>query len=121
MRPTERIENFFRLLKEEWIKQSPDLRFGQFLFNNGIVDMNQQMYHKEAFEILHDHFPNIEPREYIFWGTRGKDGKQPLKYILLKHLMSDHIEAILETQKQMNKFYKKEFEKELKQRRKIDE
>ena len=37
-------------------------------------------------------------REVFKWGTRGKDGNQPLKYVPLKDLTSDHIEAILETQ-----------------------
>jgi hypothetical protein len=32
------------------------------------------------------------------WGTRGKDGKQPLKFVVLKDMTTDHIEAILETQ-----------------------
>jgi hypothetical protein len=37
-------------------------------------------------------------RECFKWGTRGKDGKQPLTWLVLKDMKTDHIEAILETQ-----------------------
>ena len=37
-------------------------------------------------------------RRAFAWGTRGKDGKQPLQWKLLADLDDDHIEAILETQ-----------------------
>ena len=41
---------------------------------------------------------HVTIREAFKWGTRGVDGKQPLTYILLKDLATDHIEAILHTQ-----------------------
>jgi hypothetical protein len=44
-------------------------------------------------------FDHEEDRKYFHWGTYGKDGKGPLKYIPLCELETDHIEAILETQK----------------------
>ena len=42
--------------------------------------------------------PHVVIREVFKWGTRGKDGKQPLKFVVLKDMTTDHIEAILETQ-----------------------
>ena len=42
--------------------------------------------------------PHAVIREVFKWGTRGKDGKQPLKFVVLKDMTTDHIEAILETQ-----------------------
>jgi hypothetical protein len=36
------------------------------------------------------------------WGTYGKDGKQPLRYVPIKDLEADHIQAILDTQDQIN-------------------
>lgn len=38
-------------------------------------------------------------RENFRWGSYGKGGNQPLKWLVLKDMTSDHIEAILETQK----------------------
>jgi hypothetical protein len=40
-------------------------------------------------------------REVLKWGTRGKDGKQPLRYVVLKDMDTDHIQACLDTQLQM--------------------
>jgi len=37
-------------------------------------------------------------RESFFWGTRGPSGDQPIKWLLLKEMHTDHIESILETQ-----------------------
>jgi len=42
--------------------------------------------------------PHETIREAFKWGTRGIDGKQPLTYVVLKDMTTDHIEAILETQ-----------------------
>ena len=39
--------------------------------------------------------PHELQREFVTWGTRGQDGKQKLKYILLKDLSTEHIESIL--------------------------
>lgn len=43
-----------------------------------------------------DDFESI--REAFTWGTRGKDGKQPLTWVSLCMLEVAHIQAILETQ-----------------------
>jgi hypothetical protein len=53
-------------------------------------------------------------REAFAWGTRGVDGRQPLKFVELKNLTTDHIEAIIETQYQIPDFMRKVFWDELK-------
>jgi hypothetical protein len=55
-------------------------------------------------------------REGFCWGTRGKDGHQPLKYVPLKDLDTDHIKAILETQHQVPDYICDVFKKELEYR-----
>lgn len=45
-----------------------------------------------------DDSPFEEIRENFCWGTRGKDGKQPLTYKPLSTLDTDHIKAIIDTQ-----------------------
>jgi hypothetical protein len=52
-------------------------------------------------------------REVFKWGTRGKDGKQPLKYVPLKDLTTEHIEAILDTQTHIQEYIRKIFLDEL--------
>lgn len=52
-------------------------------------------------------------REAFTWGTYGKYGEQPLEMKLLKSLDTEHIEAILLTQKQLKSHITKVFEDEL--------
>ena len=56
-------------------------------------------------------------REAFCWGTRGKDGKQPLEYVPLFSLTTEHIEAIIETQTQIPDYIKDVFLQELEYRK----
>jgi hypothetical protein len=60
--------------------------------------------------------PHEVIRERFDWGTRGKDGKSPLTFKLLKDLDNDHIMAILDTQKQIADWTRKLFIDELSHR-----
>ena len=51
------------------------------------------LYDDEPFEVI---------RQHIKWGTYGKNGDQPLQFKPLKNLDDDHIQAILDTQKQIS-------------------
>jgi len=52
-------------------------------------------------------------REAFKWGTRGIDGKQPLSWLVLKDMATDHIEAILETQTHLRDHIRQVFVNEL--------
>ena len=65
---------------------------------------------------VYDDGSHLTRRSAVHWGTRGKDGRQPLVYKPLKDLDSDHIEAILKTQHQISDFYREIFKEELKYR-----
>ena len=60
-------------------------------------------------------------REVFKWGTYGIDGKQKLKYVILKDMSWDHIEAILETQTQLRDHIRQVFVNELDYRGKNNE
>ena len=45
-----------------------------------------------------DSFEKI--RNNFEWGSRGVDGNEPLRYVKLKDMETNHIKAILDTQKQ---------------------
>lgn len=53
--------------------------------------------YKERSLYFGDDFSLI--RRFFSWGTRGKDGKSPLKFKPLADLDTDHIQAILDTQR----------------------
>lgn len=65
---------------------------------------------------VYDDGSHLTRRSAVHWGTRGKDGRQPLVYKPIKELDSDHIEAILKTQHQISDFYKEILKDELKYR-----
>lgn len=52
-------------------------------------------------------------REALTWGTRGVNGDQPLTYIKLRAMTTDHIKACLETQDQMHKNVRAAMQNEL--------
>ena len=55
---------------------------------------------KEGWENLCVYSDDLheKKRDSFYWGTYGKNGDNPVKYVLLKNLETDHIEAIIETQ-----------------------
>lgn len=52
-------------------------------------------------------------RNVVTWGTRGKLGDKPLRYVKLSEMATEHIEACLETQTHMHPHYKQAFRMEL--------
>lgn len=54
-------------------------------------------------------------RQHFRWGTYGKDGTGPFKQVILMDMDTDHIEAVLETQK-LSDSSKALFEEEIKYR-----
>ena len=67
-----------------------------------------------SIESTDDHEHN---RKYVTWGTYGKDGGSELKYVVLKDMDTDHIEAIIETQDHISDELWQFFETELEYRK----
>lgn len=59
-------------------------------------------------------------REQFNWGTYGKNGDEPLKYVILADMSDEHIEAILKTQKHISNAVRTVFENELSYRDKYE-
>lgn len=59
-------------------------------------------------------------RETFVWGTYGKKGDQPLKYVTLMELTDNHIDAIIETQKNLRDYIKQVFLNEIEYRKFYD-
>ena len=70
MRSKKRIKPFMKLLTELW-EESPDLRFGQFLINLGIVADDMRTWSSELsdYRICHE-----EIRKIHTWGKKTKNG-----------------------------------------------
>ena len=52
-------------------------------------------------------------REVATWGSYGKNGDEPLKYILIKDMTEEHIQNCLNNCYRMHPHYKEAFENEL--------
>lgn len=115
MRNPKRIPQLLDRIEELW-KQVPDMRFCQLLINLGIITPGTDSWYTEDEDILINTL-DINPSEVLYWGTRGKTGTKPVKYVLIKDLDTDHIKAILKTQDQISKRYRETFENELKSRK----
>ena len=59
----------------------------EYLRRNAQDDYEElSRYDDEPFEVR---------RQIVAWGTRGKDGLQPLKYVVVAEMETEHIEAVL--------------------------
>lgn len=58
-----------------------------------------------------------EIRAKLLWGSRGKDGTEPLKFLPIGQRDTEHLEAILKTQTQINDLYKTAIRTELRIRK----
>lgn len=73
---------------------------------------------KEKAEVIkvYSDDPHSLIREYLEWGTYGKSGTEPHRYVPLKSLEEDHIEAILRTQTHLTNDFRTILKNELKYR-----
>ena len=84
-------------------KRHLDAKTGETYMVDGGLDYCRSIINEVPAENLcvfvGDDFNHI--RSAFCWGTRGKEGKDPVKYVPLKDLETGHIEAILNTQHQV--------------------
>ena len=92
------------LAKRYFWEQEPDLRFGQWLINLGLLPDHLNIWNDEEDWILSSQ--GIPAREYKFWGRNfDKDMNRLPKteWILIKDMTTDHIQAILDGNWAVNK------------------
>lgn len=82
---------------------------GEYYQNDGGIDYFHRSVNKEEAEdlSLYSDSPHSIIREKISRGSRGKSGREELKYILLKDIDDDYLQAIIdyeEINRPQNKF-----------------
>lgn len=104
------------VIEEFWL-DNPDLRLTQVLVIKDIVpnSLGTWYYKEEVDYMIKNKF--VKPEELLFWGTYGKDGKQPLKMIAINDMDSEHLDACLRTQYRMPAEYKVLMKKILRRRK----
>jgi len=70
--------------------------------------------HEEISVTTDDPFDVI--REHLEWGTYGKNGRGPFKWVVLADMSSAHIQAVLDTQPQVPEWRRDLMKKELEHR-----
>ena len=87
----------------------------EYMVDGGLDYLRRNVHDDAPYEEMsvYDDAPHVEIREVFKWGTRGKDGRQPLKFVPLKDLTTEHIDAILETQTHIADHIRKIFIDEL--------
>ena len=112
MRSTDlNVDELYDELEKVWL-ENPDWRFTQLCVNTGLIpNIPGFWYYTEDREFMTN--LGFSQREILLWGTYGKDGKQPLKHILLKEMTNEHIQAILDTQTHLSEEKRKYFSDEL--------
>ena len=88
----------------------------EYMLDGGLDYVRASMNGDEEFISVTLEDGHDKVREYLTWGTRGVNGDQPLRYVKLKDMDTDHIQACLETQFQMRKAYRTAMENELEYR-----
>lgn len=87
----------------------------EYMVDGGLEYLRRNIHDDAPYQELsvYSDAPHDLISEVFKWGTRGKDGKQPLTYVPLKDLTTNHIEAILETQTHISAHIRKIFLDEL--------
>jgi len=67
----------------------------------------------EHFTTLYISSPLATLREHLAWGTRGPAGDQPVSYIKLKDLATDHLTILVDTYLPKNHLWYRAFSAEL--------
>ncbi|MGF1731224.1 DUF7695 domain-containing protein [Photobacterium kasasachensis] len=95
---------------------------GETYMVDGGTDYLRRNVNTDPFEerSIYTDAPHNEIRQGFFWGTRGKDGNQPVEFKPLKELDTAHIEAIIQTQSHLPSWRVEIFKAELAFRKKID-
>ena len=71
---------------------------------DGGLDYLRRTVNKSAPAVdlsLTEEDPHFFLRDYVTWGTYGKEGDQPLSYVTIAEMSDGHLQAVLDTQKRM--------------------
>jgi len=78
----------------------------EYMLDGGIDYVRSSAHGDEEYMTVTTDSPHDEVREAVVWGTYGRVGDQPLTYIKLRDMTTDHIEAVIENVKNIYPQYK---------------
>lgn len=95
-------------------KEHVDANGETYMVDGGLDYLRRSIGQKEVYEELsvYDDDPTELIRKHFKWGTYGKNGDQPLKYVPLESMSTAHIQACIDNLI-LHPLHKKLFENEL--------
>ncbi len=90
-----------------------------YMVDGGLDYLRRSVHEDHPYEELSitDSAPFEQIRESLHWGTYGKSGKGPLKWIPLCEMEDEHLQKIISTQKQVPKWFLSYMKNELNYRK----
>ena len=84
-------------------KEYTDATGTLYIVDGGLDYLRRTVHAKSEVEDLSltDADPHSVVREKVTWGTYGKSGDQPLSYKAIADMETEHLQAVLDTQKNM--------------------
>ena len=85
----------------------------RYMIDGGLDYIRSSAHGDEEYLTVYDDASHNWARMVVTWGTRGKNGDEPLRYVPVAQMTTDHIQACLETQDRMYPQVRKVMENEL--------
>jgi len=85
----------------------------EYMLDGGIEYVRASAWGDEEFLTVTTDDPHNDVRDALTWGTYGKKGDQPLSYVKLKNMDTEHIQSIIETQRNIYPQFKEAMINEL--------
>lgn len=84
-----------------------------YMIDGGLDYVRSSAHGDEEYLTVYSDEGHDYIRRRVTWGTRGINGDEPLRYVPIAEMSTDHIEACLETQTRMYPQIRKVMEDEL--------
>ena len=90
-----------------------DVNGNQYMIDGGLDYIRSSANGDEVYETVYMEDGHDVVREHLTWGTYGKDGDQPLEYVLIKDMEDGHLQACLDNVEGMYPVIRESMENEL--------
>ena len=71
-----------------------------YMLDGGCAYVRCSAHGDEELLTIYTDYPHEVIRLHAKWGTYGKQGNQPLKYVAIADMETEHLQACLDTQKE---------------------
>jgi hypothetical protein len=88
----------------------------EYMLDGGLDYVRSSANGDEQYLTVYQDDPHVDIRRYVKWGTYGKSGDEPLKYVAIADMSTQHLQACLDTVKTMRPALRYVMQKELEYR-----